>query len=199
MHQHDHHSLTVAHSQLGDEGADTGVSGITAIMAGQPADGEHEPAADVGKFADSTADGQNTEALAAISDEAPSTWNLMVLALEFIGGAPRLIVPDQARALVKMPGRYDPELGHAYEEFARHYGCAVLPARSAHPRAKLKVEPGATLDPDVPAQSPDLQPGRVEPGHCRVAGRSEPVAMFQSGLVRAHSPSTFSHAALMTD
>ena len=33
-----------------------------------------------------------------------------VLALEFIGGVPKLIVPDQPRALVKTPDRYDPEL-----------------------------------------------------------------------------------------
>jgi transposase len=68
-----------------------------------------------------------------------------VQALEFIGGAPKLIVPDQARALVKTPGRYDPEPGRAYEEFAAHYGCAVLPARPAHPRDKPKVEAGVLL------------------------------------------------------
>jgi transposase len=68
-----------------------------------------------------------------------------VLALEFIGGAPKLIVPDQARALIKTPGRYDPEPGRAYEEFAQHYGCAVLPARPAHPRDKPKVEAAVLL------------------------------------------------------
>jgi transposase len=67
-----------------------------------------------------------------------------MLALEFIGGVPRLIVPDQARALVKTPDRYDPEPNRTYEEFAKHYGCAVLPARPAHPRDKPKVE-GAVL------------------------------------------------------
>ena len=67
-----------------------------------------------------------------------------VLALEFIGGAPRLIVPDQARALIKRPDRYDPEPNRTYEEFARHYGCAVLAARPRHPRDKPKVE-GAVL------------------------------------------------------
>jgi len=68
-----------------------------------------------------------------------------VQALEFIGGAPKLIVPDQARALIKTPGRYDPEPGRAYEEFAQHYGCAVLPARPAHPRDKPKVEAAVLL------------------------------------------------------
>lgn len=68
-----------------------------------------------------------------------------VLALEFIGGVPRLIVPDQPRALVKTPDRYDPELNPTYAEFTRHYGCAALPARPAHPRDKPKVEGSVLL------------------------------------------------------
>jgi len=67
-----------------------------------------------------------------------------VLALEFIGGVPRLIVPDQTRALIKRPDRYEPEPNRTYEEFAKHYGCALLAARPAHPRDKPKVE-GAVL------------------------------------------------------
>ena len=67
-----------------------------------------------------------------------------VQALEFIGGAPRLIVSDQARALIKTPDRHDPEPNRSYDEFAMHYGCAVLAARPAHPRDKPKVE-GAVL------------------------------------------------------
>ena len=68
-----------------------------------------------------------------------------VLALEFIGGVPRLIVPDQTRSLIKTPDRYDPEPNRTYEEFARHYGCAVLAARPAHPRDKPKVEGSVLL------------------------------------------------------
>ena len=68
-----------------------------------------------------------------------------VQALEFIGGVPRLIVPDQTRALIKTPDRYDPEPNRTYEEFALHYGCAVLAARPAHPRDKPKVEGSVLL------------------------------------------------------
>ena len=68
-----------------------------------------------------------------------------VQALEFIGGVPRLIVPDQTRALIKTPDRYDPEPNRNYEEFAGHYGCAVLAARPAHPRDKPKVEGSVLL------------------------------------------------------
>ena len=68
-----------------------------------------------------------------------------VQALEFIGGCPKLIVPDQTRSLIKTPDRYDPEPNRTYEEFARHYGCAVLSARPAHPRDKPKVEGSVLL------------------------------------------------------
>ena len=68
-----------------------------------------------------------------------------VLALEFIGGAPKLIVPDQTRSLIKTRDRYDPEPNRTYEEFARHYGSVVLAARPAHPRDKPKVEAAVLL------------------------------------------------------
>ena len=68
-----------------------------------------------------------------------------VLALEFIGGAPKLIVPDQARALIKSPDNYDPEPNPTYAEFAKHYKCAVLPARIRRPRDKPKVEASVLL------------------------------------------------------
>ncbi len=68
-----------------------------------------------------------------------------VLALEFFGGATRLTVPDQTRSLVKTPDRYDPQPNRTYDEFARHYGTVVLPARPAHPRDKPKVEAAVLL------------------------------------------------------
>ena len=68
-----------------------------------------------------------------------------VQALEFFGGVPRLIVPDQTRALIRRPDRYDPEPNRSYEEFAKHYGCAILAARPAHPRDKPKVEGSVLL------------------------------------------------------
>jgi transposase len=54
-------------------------------------------------------------------------------------------VPDQARALIKTPHRYDPEPNRVYEEFARHYSCAVLAARPGHPKDKPKVEAAVLL------------------------------------------------------
>ena len=54
-------------------------------------------------------------------------------------------MPDQTRALIKTPHRYDPEPNRTYDEFAKHYSTAVLAARPAHPRDKPKVEGSVLL------------------------------------------------------
>jgi transposase len=61
-------------------------------------------------------------------------------ALAFYGGVPQLIVPDNPRALVTKADRYEPQLTETVQDFARHYGCSVLPARAYHPQDKPKVE-----------------------------------------------------------
>lgn len=66
-------------------------------------------------------------------------------ALEFIGGSPRLMGPDQTRSLIKTPDRHDREPHRTHEEFACHQGCAALAARRAHPRNKPKVEGSVRL------------------------------------------------------
>lgn len=63
-----------------------------------------------------------------------------VRALEYFGGAPRIIVPDNLRSAVSSPCRFDPEENPAYGEFAEYYQVAVIPARVRHPKDKPKVE-----------------------------------------------------------
>ena len=54
-------------------------------------------------------------------------------ALNFYGGVPQLIIRDNPRALVTKADRYKPLLTDSVQDFARHYGCSVLPARAYHP------------------------------------------------------------------
>jgi transposase len=61
-------------------------------------------------------------------------------ALEYFGGVSAVIVPDQLRTGVTEPCRYEPTIQRTYEDWARHYGTAILPARPAKPRDKAKVE-----------------------------------------------------------
>lgn len=63
-----------------------------------------------------------------------------VRALEFFGGVNAVVVPDNTKSAVTSPHRYEPDVNKTYCDFARHYGCAVLPARSRRPRDKAKVE-----------------------------------------------------------
>jgi transposase len=67
------------------------------------------------------------------------------LALEFIGGAPEVIVPDNPKAIITRACRYEPDLNPAYQDFARHYGVAIVPARVRRPRDKAKVEGGVLI------------------------------------------------------
>lgn len=60
--------------------------------------------------------------------------------LEYLGGVPALIVPDNLKAGVRQPCYYEPVLHPTYQDFATHYGTAILPARTYHPRDKAKAE-----------------------------------------------------------
>jgi len=63
-----------------------------------------------------------------------------VAAFEFLGGAPRRIVPDNLKAGVCKPDLYDPKINRGYAELASYYGCLVDPARAYHPRDKATIE-----------------------------------------------------------
>ena len=65
-----------------------------------------------------------------------------VRTLEYLGGVPEVIVPDNLRSGVSSPHRYEPELNPTYREFAAHYSVSVIPARVRKPRDKAKVENG---------------------------------------------------------
>ena len=79
---------------------------------------------------------------------AEATWsqnqadfiNAHVRALEFFGGAPKILVPDNLKAAVLKTHRYEPDINPAYQQMAAHYGVAVIPARPYKPKDKAKVE-----------------------------------------------------------
>jgi transposase len=79
-------------------------------------------------------------ALATARQTAADWLNGTACALSFFGGVPQLIIPDNPRALVTQASRYEPLLTDSVQDFARYYGCSVLPARAYHPQDKAKVE-----------------------------------------------------------
>jgi transposase len=86
-----------------------------------------------------------TFAEATWTQSLPDWIGSHVRALQFFGGAPQLIVPDNLKAGVSKACRYEPELNPTYAEFAAHYHTAVLPARPYKPRDKAKVEVAVQL------------------------------------------------------
>jgi transposase len=69
----------------------------------------------------------------------------IIATLSFIGGVPRLLVPDQPRALIANPDAYEPVTARLMQELGEHYGVAVLPARPGRPKDKAKVEVGVQV------------------------------------------------------
>ena len=63
-------------------------------------------------------------------------------AFRHFGGVPATVVIDNLKAGVIRADWFDPELNPKLEEFARHYGTAILPTKPAMPRHKGKVEAG---------------------------------------------------------
>jgi transposase len=82
----------------------------------------------------------------AVSAQDGDSWiNAHIHALGYFGGVPQVIVPDNLKAGVKNPCRYEPDINPSYQDFAEHYGAAVIPARPGKPRDKAKVEAGVLL------------------------------------------------------
>jgi transposase len=83
-----------------------------------------------------------TYAEATWSQALPDWIGAHVRLFRFLGGVPRLIVPDNLKSGVHKASFYDPEINRSYGMMAAHYGVGVLPARPRKPRDKAKVEAG---------------------------------------------------------
>ncbi|MGK7871566.1 IS21 family transposase [Falsiroseomonas sp. E2-1-a20] len=86
-----------------------------------------------------------TYAEAVWTQTLPDWVGAHVRALEFIGGVPRQIVPDNLRSGVLRANWYEPGLNPTYRDLAAHYSTAILPARIRRPRDKAKVEAGVLV------------------------------------------------------
>jgi transposase len=61
--------------------------------------------------------------------------------LEFFGGVPMILVPDNCKtAVVRNGGWNDQKLNTVYHEMAEHYGTAIIPARVRKPKDKPNAE-----------------------------------------------------------
>jgi transposase len=70
-----------------------------------------------------------TYAEATESQELEHWMGSHIRVFEFLGGVPKLVIPDNTRTGVNRACRYEPDLNRTYHELAMHYGVGVLPTR----------------------------------------------------------------------
>lgn len=66
-------------------------------------------------------------------------------ALRYFQGTPAAISPDNTKTAVLKTDPYEPGLNPVYDDFAKHYGLAIFPARVRKPRDKALVENAVRL------------------------------------------------------
>jgi transposase len=86
-----------------------------------------------------------TFAEASLAQDLSSWIQSHVHALEFLGGVPHILVPDNLKVGVTNPCRYEPDINPTYQDLAQHYGTVVIPARIGKPQDKAKVEAAVLL------------------------------------------------------
>ncbi len=86
-----------------------------------------------------------TYAEAQSSQDLANWIGAHVRTFAFMGGVPEIVVPDNLKAGVKHPCRYEPDMNPTYQDLAQHYGTAVIPARPRRAKDKAKVEVGVQV------------------------------------------------------
>jgi len=91
--------------------------------------------------------GYSNYTFAELHPQQTTAWWMTghVHALEYFGGVPKIIVPDNPKPLVSQVERFEVQLNRSYQEFAAHYGVAIVPARPRKPRDKAPVEAAVLL------------------------------------------------------
>jgi len=66
-------------------------------------------------------------------------------ALQYFGGVPRAIVPDNLKSGITKACKYEPIINETFRDFAMHYGTVILPARPYKPKDKSFVESAVNI------------------------------------------------------
>lgn len=79
----------------------------------------------------------------AVPDQTKESFvECTIRAMEYYGGCPECIVPDNLKGAVTHACYYDPEINRIVNAMAEHYHIVVLPTRKGKARDKAKVENG---------------------------------------------------------
>lgn len=77
---------------------------------------------------------------ATLTRSLPDWIAANVATLNYFGGVPALMIPDNEKSAVSDACYYDPDVNPTYADFARHYDTVILPTRPGCPKDKSKVE-----------------------------------------------------------
>ncbi|PYG83886.1 transposase [Ruminiclostridium sufflavum DSM 19573] len=77
---------------------------------------------------------------AFLSQKQESWITAHINAYKFFGGVTRILVPDNLKTGVEKASRHEPVINKTYQEMAKYYGTAVIPARIKSPKDKPTVE-----------------------------------------------------------
>jgi len=86
-----------------------------------------------------------TYAEATLSQGLPDWIDSHVRALNYFGGVPEVLVPDNLKSGVSKACFYEPDINPTYHDLATHYNTVVVPARVREPRDKAKAESGVQV------------------------------------------------------
>jgi transposase len=82
----------------------------------------------------------------AVATQQKHDWiNANQNAFHYFSGVPRALVPDCLKTAVSKANHYEPDINPEYEDFSRHFGTVILPARPVHPKDKALVENAVKL------------------------------------------------------
>ncbi len=88
---------------------------------------------------------QYTYVEACTSQKREDLFACCANALSYYGGVPRAIVSDNLKSAVTRASKYEPDINRTFKDFARHYDCAINPARGHAPQDKALVENAVNL------------------------------------------------------
>jgi transposase len=88
---------------------------------------------------------QYTYVEASYSQKIPDFINSVQNCLDYLGGVPACIVPDNLRSAVTKSNKYEPEINEQFACFASHYDTCIMPARALKPKDKSLVESAVNI------------------------------------------------------
>lgn len=83
---------------------------------------------------------QYTYVEASYSQKIPDFINSVQNCLQYLGGVPACIIPDNLKSAVTKSNRYEPHVNEQFASFASHYDTTVMPTRALKPKDKSLVE-----------------------------------------------------------